>query len=220
MKRITIVVPSMPILIGLVAALVLGMFISAFTVQIANGAANPVPSAATGAPLTGCVGNPSASAAKLNLGGRVITPTTLLRLDPTGTCGPNETSVSWDPITDTQYVTSTSTIAGLVASEKRAYCPSGKQATAGGYIVGIDVNLSNNIHVITSAPVSDVNGNYWRAVIANFNDPNQPNTTANITMYAVCQTLAPGVKPAVAATTAANNTASPNLYDNPVNLKK
>ena len=210
----------MPILIGLVAALVLGMFISAFTVQIANGAANPVPGAAIGATLTGCVGNPSANSTKLNLGGRVISPTTLLRLDPTGTCGPTETSLSWNPLSDTRYVTTTNSVPGLVAVERRAYCPSGQQATSGGYVVNIDVNLSGNIRIIVNAPGSDSSGNYWKTVVANFNDPNQPNTTANVMEYAICQTLAPGVKPVAAAATAANNIASPNLYDNPVNLKK
>lgn len=217
MKRITIAVPSTPILIGLVAALFLGMCISTFTAQIANGAA---PAVAASGPLTGCVGNPSANGVKINLGGRVITPTTLLRLEPTGTCASNETSVSWNPLSDTQYVTSTNTVAGLVAIERRVYCPAGKQAISGGYVVNIDVNLSNNIHIIANAPGSDNGGSFWKTVVANFNDPNQPNTTATVPLYAICQTLAPGVHPPATTANAVNNAASLDLYDKPVSLKK
>lgn len=99
------------------------------------------------------------------------------------------------PGPDITYVKTSSTVAGLVAQEIRAYCPAGKQAISGGYFISIDQNKQLNIRVSTSAPFSNANGNYWAVVVLNFNDPNQPNNTANVTTYAVCQTLPAGVAP-------------------------
>lgn len=93
------------------------------------------------------------------------------------------------------YVKTSSTIPGLVAQEIRAYCPAGKMPVSGGYMISMDQNLQANLRVSASLPVSDANGNYWRVIMLNFNDPNQPNTTANVVTYAVCQTLPAGVAP-------------------------
>ncbi|HEX2909407.1 MAG TPA: hypothetical protein VH186_01270 [Chloroflexia bacterium] len=212
MKRITITLPSLPVLIGLVFALLLGMALSTFTASPASGA---TPAAAISGPVTACVGNSSPNGVKLDLGGRVITPSTILKLDPTGACA-GESSITWNPSSDINYVKVTATLAGLNAQEFRAYCPAGKQATSGGFIVNLaDVNLGSNIRVLTSAPYSNNFGNYWSAVIENFNDPAAANTTANITVYAVCQTLAPGVVPAALNSA---NPPTPDLYNNPVKL--
>ena len=97
---------------------------------------------------------------------------------------------------DIAYVNNNTTVAGLVAQEIRAYCPAGKMPISGGFFVNLDVNLQNNLRVSTSAPASDATGNYWRVVVLNFNDPNQPNTTAGVSVYAVCQTLTNGARPA------------------------
>jgi hypothetical protein len=100
MKRVnlTINVPSVPTLIGLIAAIVLTLFSSVFTTSAAT--LNQPPAASqqvvSGDTITGCVGNSSPpSDQSLTLAGRVITPSTLLRLDPSGIC-PGETKVTWN----------------------------------------------------------------------------------------------------------------------------
>ena len=96
---------------------------------------------------------------------------------------------------DITYVKNNSTVAGLVAQEIRSYCPAGKMPISGGYFINFDQNLQANIRVSASSPVSDANGNYWRVVVLNYNNPNQAGTTANVTTYAVCQTLTNGANP-------------------------
>ncbi|OJV90135.1 MAG: hypothetical protein BGO39_01860 [Chloroflexi bacterium 54-19] len=93
------------------------------------------------------------------------------------------------------YVKTSSTIPGLVAQEMRAYCPAGKMPISGGYMISMNQNLQTNLRISANLPVSDANGNYWRVIILNFNDPNQPNTSANVVTYAVCQALPAGVAP-------------------------
>jgi hypothetical protein len=210
MKRVTFTVPSMPLLIGLVLAFLLGTCVSTFTTQVANGAA---PRAAITGPLTGCVGsNPTANGVKVNLGGRVITPSTILRLEPTGTCAQNESSVSWNTTSDTEYVSTQISIPGLNAGAVNVPCPNGKQAISGGFVTNINLNLTGKINVVINAPGNSNSVGYWAVEIANLNDPNQPNTTATVTAYAICQTLAPGIVPQVAIGKPQTNGATPDSY--------
>jgi hypothetical protein len=93
------------------------------------------------------------------------------------------------------YVRNNTTVAGLITKEVRTYCPAGKQPISGGYFIYLDQNLQVNVRVSASQPVSDAYGNYWRVVVLNYNNPQQTGTTLNITTYAVCETLGPGVNP-------------------------
>lgn len=113
----------------------------------------------------------------------------------TGAQGPKGDKGDPGTGTDTSYVKTNSTVAGLVAQEIRAYCPAGKQAISGGYYINFDQNKQRNIYVSTNAPFSNGNGNYWAVVVLNYNDPNQPGNTAAVTTYAVCQTVPAGVAP-------------------------
>lgn len=115
----------------------------------------------------------------------------------TGAQGPKGDKGDTGPAgaSDITYVKNTGTLPGLVASEFRAYCPAGKMPISGGYNVNLNQNLQASIHIPTNQPFSDGSGSFWRVVIDNFNDPNQPGTTANITVYAVCQTLTNGAFP-------------------------
>jgi len=96
---------------------------------------------------------------------------------------------------DIEYAKVTGNVPGLIAQEIRAYCSAGKMPISGGYFISINQDLQGNIHVSTSAPFSNTNGNYWSVVVVNYNDPSQPDTTANVSVYAVCQTLTNGAKP-------------------------
>ena len=113
----------------------------------------------------------------------------------TGAQGPKGDKGDPGTGTDTSYVKTNSSVAGLVAQEIRAYCPAGKQAISGGYYINFDQNKQRNIYVSTNAPFSNANGNYWAVVVLNYNDPNQPGNTAAVTTYAVCQTVPAGVAP-------------------------
>lgn len=93
MKRITVPVPSAPLLIGLVFALLLALFTSSFT----SSAATPASVQATDPGLiTGCVGSSNPGDSSLSLGGRAITSNTILRIDPSGTCAANESALTWN----------------------------------------------------------------------------------------------------------------------------
>ncbi|HEX2911933.1 MAG TPA: hypothetical protein VH186_14085 [Chloroflexia bacterium] len=116
---------------------------------------------------------------------------------PVGPQGPKGDTGAQGPTAPStiSYVRNSSTVAGLVAQEIRTFCPAGKQPISGGYFINFNQTLQANVRVSASNPVSDANGNYWRVVVLNYNDPNQPGTTLNINTYAVCETLAPGVNP-------------------------
>jgi hypothetical protein len=91
MKRITVPVPSAPVLIGLVFALLAALFTGSF-VSWAATPANVQADPST--VITGCVGSSNPGDSSLNLGGRTITASTLVRIDPSGTCAANEAAVN------------------------------------------------------------------------------------------------------------------------------
>jgi hypothetical protein len=92
MKRITVPVPSAPVLIGLVFALLSALFTGSF-ISLAAPTANVMADPST--VITGCVGSTNPGSSTLNLGGRTITASTLVRIDPSGTCAADEDTLTW-----------------------------------------------------------------------------------------------------------------------------
>src|SRR4051812_34950327 len=93
MKRVSVPVPSVPLIIGLVFAILLALFTSSFT----SSAATPA-SVQAGDPsiITGCVGSSNPGGSSVSLSGRPITASTLLRVDPSGTCSAGEDALTWN----------------------------------------------------------------------------------------------------------------------------
>lgn len=93
MKRVTVPVPSAPVLIGLVFAFLSALFTGSFISSAATPASTQaVPSSV----ITGCVGSSNSGNSVLNLSGRAITASTLVRIDPSGTCAANENALTWN----------------------------------------------------------------------------------------------------------------------------
>lgn len=98
MKQInlTIKIPALPVTIGLVAILALTLFTGVLSTSAETlnrpSADNPDGSGV----ITGCVGSSTPTGPGLIMAGRVITPSNLVSLNPTGTCGANETAISWN----------------------------------------------------------------------------------------------------------------------------
>lgn len=93
MRRVSVPVPSAPVLIGLVFAMVLGLFTGNI---ISSAATSANVQAAPSTVITACVGSSNPGGSTLNLGGRVITASTLVRIDPSGTCAASENAVAWN----------------------------------------------------------------------------------------------------------------------------
>ncbi len=135
---------------------------------------------------------------------------------------PNAANTSWSilaqqgsqgpagpvPTPDIVYASNSEVVKAFVALDIRATCPAGKQPIAGGYRSAIDVNRANTLYIISSSPVTDVQGSSWSVVVANFGDANNPASADTVTVYAVCATLGAGVVPPPAATAAPTATAT------------
>ncbi len=91
--NVTINLPSKSFLFGLVAAILLILFSTSISTSTATLVKAPNVGVDT---ITGCLGNSNPANPGLILGSRIITPSTLLRVDPSGNCGANESSLTWN----------------------------------------------------------------------------------------------------------------------------
>src|SRR4051812_9213662 len=91
--NVTINLPSKSFFFGLVATVGLILFSSTFSTSAAT--TGQAPGAAVGT-ITGCLGNTNSANPALSLGGRVVTSSTILRIDPSGNCAANENSLTWN----------------------------------------------------------------------------------------------------------------------------
>lgn len=96
MKQVTIKVPAalVPVFFALIFLLIGGLVGAALGIPAAQGSPARSYLAVDNGTLTGCVGGSTDSA--LKLGGRAITASAIIQLSSDGTCGENETAVTWN----------------------------------------------------------------------------------------------------------------------------
>ena len=147
MKRVTVPVPSAPVLIGLVFALLSALFTGSFISWAATPAnVQAVPSTV----ITGCVGSSTPGGSSLTLAGRTITASTLVRIDPSGTCAANENAVTWN-----NQVTSPTFSQTVVITS------SADQFDNGNRLLAAMTTISNSVPAIANAYLVKLEpGNY------------------------------------------------------------